>query len=107
MSDTTLVTGGSGYIGAPLVAALCAAGHVVRVLDSLVHGQHESVAAAQERAGVEVLRADVRDGEARREALAGVRTVVHLAAIVGDAACASDPALSDEVNVGATPRAAR
>ncbi len=101
MIDTTLVTGGSGYIGAPLVAELCAAGHVVRVLDSLVHGQHE-VAAAQERAGVEVLRADVRDGEARREALAGVRTVVHLAAIVGDAACASDPALSDEVNVGAT-----
>ena len=101
MSDTTLVTGGSGYIGAPLVAELRAAGHVVRVLDSLVHGQHE-VAAEQERAGVEVLRADVRDREARREALAGVRRVVHLAAIVGDAACARDTTLSDEVNVGAT-----
>jgi len=101
VSDTTLVTGGSGYIGAPLVAELCAAGHAVRVLDSLVHGQHE-IAAGQERAGVEVLRADVRDRVARREALAGVRTVVHLAAIVGDAACARDPTLSAEVNVGAT-----
>ena len=101
MSEATLVTGGSGYIGALLVRELQSAGGEVRVLDSLLHGQEE-IAAEQERAGVEVIRADIRDTEARRRALAGVQAVVHLAAIVGDPACARDPAVSDEVNVQAT-----
>ncbi len=101
MSEATLVTGGSGYIGALLVRELQSAGREVRVLDSLLHGQEE-IAAEQERAGVEVIRADIRDAEARRRALAGVQAVVHLAAIVGDPACALDPAVADEVNVQAT-----
>ncbi len=101
MSDTTLVTGGSGYIGAMLVRELREAGREVRVLDSLLHGQEE-LAAEQERAGVEVIRGDIRDAEARRRALAGAEAVVHLAAIVGDPACALDPAVSEEVNVQAT-----
>jgi nucleoside-diphosphate-sugar epimerase len=101
MSDTTLVTGGSGYIGAMLVRELREAGREVRVLDSLLHGQEE-IAHEQERSSVQVIRADIRDTEARRRALAGVTAVVHLAAIVGDPACALDPAISDEVNVQAT-----
>jgi nucleoside-diphosphate-sugar epimerase len=101
VSKATLVTGGSGYIGAMLVKELLQTGHEVRVLDSLLHGQEE-LAVEQERAGVEVIRGDVRDAEARRRALAGAEAVVHLAAIVGDPACALDPAVSDEVNVQAT-----
>ena len=101
MSDTTLVTGGSGYIGALLVQELQEAGHEVRVLDSLLHGQ-EDIAAEQEQAGVQVIRADIRDGDARARALHGADGVVHLAAIVGDPACGRDPELSDEVNVQAT-----
>jgi len=98
---TTLVTGGSGYIGALLVNELCEAGHEVRVLDSLLHGQ-EDIAAEQEAAGVQVVRGDVRDSDARARALTGADAVVHLAAIVGDPACARDPRVSDEVNVQAT-----
>ena len=60
----TLVTGGSGYIGALLVSELREAGHEVRVLDSLLHGQ-EDIAAEQEQAGVEVMRGDIRDADAR------------------------------------------
>ena len=101
MGDTTLVTGGSGYIGALLVRELLDAGQEVRVLDSLLHGQ-EDIAAEQEQAGVQVIRADIRDADARRRALDGADAVVHLAAIVGDPACALDPAVSDEVNVQAT-----
>src|SRR5271165_6125014 len=99
--EKTLVSGGCGYVGGVLVSELLQSGREVRVLDSLAHGQHE-LAAAQERAGVEVLRGDVRDREDRTRALAGVREVVHLAAIVGDAACARVPGLSDEVNVKST-----
>jgi nucleoside-diphosphate-sugar epimerase len=99
--EKTLITGGSGYIGALLARELLEAGREVRVLDSLLHGQ-EDIAAEQEQAGVEVLRADIRDADARRRALAGAQAVVHLAAIVGDPACARDPEVSVEVNVKAT-----
>jgi nucleoside-diphosphate-sugar epimerase len=101
VGETTLITGGSGYIGSLLARELRDAGREVRVLDSLLHGQQD-IAAEQERAGVEVIRADIRDGDARRRALAGAHAVVHLAAIVGDPACARDPQASDEVNVQAT-----
>ncbi len=101
MATTTLVTGGCGYVGALLVQELSGAGHEVRVLDSLLHGQ-EDIAAEQERAGVQVVRGDIRNPDARGRALAGVSGVVHLAAIVGDPACARDPGLAGEVNVKAT-----
>ena len=101
VSKTTLITGGSGYIGALLAEELREAGREVRVLDSLLHGQ-EDIAAEQEQAGVEVIRADIRDAEARKRALTGAEAVVHLAAIVGDPACALDPKASDDVNVQAT-----
>jgi nucleoside-diphosphate-sugar epimerase len=92
------VTGGAGYIGGCVVEDLVAQGHEVRVLDVLLHGQ-EPLAAHQEALGVEVVRADIRDEAARRRALAGADAAVHLAAIVGDPACARDPEESHEVNV--------
>jgi nucleoside-diphosphate-sugar epimerase len=95
------VTGGAGYIGATATRELLSAGHEVTVLDSLLHGQ-EAVAAGLEAAGARVVRGDVRDGDARRAALDGAEAVVHLAAIVGDPACARDPELSAAVNVEAT-----
>ena len=101
MATRTLVTGGCGYIGSLLVRELDDAGHEIHVLDSLLHGQ-EDIAAELEQAGVLVVRGDIRDADARARALDGVDNVVHLAAIVGDPACAIDPAVSDEVNVQAT-----
>jgi nucleoside-diphosphate-sugar epimerase len=96
-----LVTGGAGYVGAELVDELVVAGHDVRVLDVLLHGQ-EDVAERLASLDVELLRADVRDRDARRRALQGIEGVVHLAAIVGDPACARDPELSNAVNVAGT-----
>jgi nucleoside-diphosphate-sugar epimerase len=92
------VTGGAGYIGACLVEGLREDGHDVRILDVLRHGQ-EDVASSLEALGAELVRGDVRDPDARAAALEGADAVVHLAAIVGDPACAKDPETSEEVNV--------
>jgi nucleoside-diphosphate-sugar epimerase len=97
----TLVTGGTGYIGALACEELLSTGRQVRALDVLLHDQRE-VAQAVAGLGVELLEGDVRDQELRRRALEGVDEVVHLAAIVGDPACARDPDLADAVNVQAT-----
>ena len=94
----TLVTGGAGYVGSVLVRRLVEAGRTVRVLDSVLHGAPETFAGE----GVELVRGDVRDPEARAAALAGARDVVHLAAIVGDPACTREPEEARTVNLEAT-----
>jgi nucleoside-diphosphate-sugar epimerase len=91
----TLVTGGAGYIGLLVVDELLRAGREVTVLDVLLHGQAEP-------SGARFVEGDIRDPDARARALEGAEAVVHLAAIVGDPACARDPALAQAVNVDAS-----
>ena len=93
-----LVTGGAGYIGTSLCELLAGSGDHVRALDVLLHGQND-VGRRLEKCGIELIRADIRDPDARRRAVQGAGAVVHLAAIVGDPACARAPALSRVVNV--------
>jgi nucleoside-diphosphate-sugar epimerase len=95
------VTGGAGYVGALVSRELLQVGADVCVLDSLLHRQ-DQVAAQLERDGARLVRGDVRDEAARAEALEGAEALVHLAAIVGDPACARDPQLAQAVNVEAT-----
>jgi len=92
------VTGGAGYIGACVVEELLRAGHETVSLDSLLHSQRPVLDELSVR-GAGVVVGDVRDHDALSSALQGADAVVHLAAIVGDPACARDPELSREVNV--------
>jgi nucleoside-diphosphate-sugar epimerase len=101
MSEPILVTGGAGYVGAALVEELRERGREVRVLDLLAHGQRH-VAERLQELGVEILEGDIRDESARSAALENAAALVHLAAIVGDPACARDPELSQAVNVAGT-----
>jgi nucleoside-diphosphate-sugar epimerase len=93
-----LVTGGAGYIGSTLVPFLLADGHHVRVLDSLLHGG-ESLLGVWSHPGFEFVQGDICDRTKRQAGLAGVDAVVHLAAIVGDPACARKPDLARSVNL--------
>jgi dTDP-L-rhamnose 4-epimerase len=77
-----LVTGGAGFIGSHLIDRLLAAGHDVRVLDSLdpqVHNGWPDYLAVD----IERIEGDVRDRDAVKRALEGVDRLVHLAAAVG------------------------
>jgi nucleoside-diphosphate-sugar epimerase len=97
-----LVTGGAGYVGALVVDELWRRGRRVRVLDALVHGTVPSLLPAWGNPSFEFIRGDVRDPDARGAVLHDVDAVVHLAAIVGDPACARQPDLAREINLDAT-----
>jgi nucleoside-diphosphate-sugar epimerase len=96
-----IITGGAGYLGSILTALLLAEGHQVRVLDSLAHGG-ESLLGAWCHPGFEFVRGDIRDRATVKAALSGRDAVVHLAAIVGDPACARNPDLARAVNLDAS-----
>lgn len=96
-----LVTGGAGYVGSTLVPLLLAEGHHVRVLDKLMYGG-QALLGVWSHPGFEFVRGDVRDREEVRSALEGTGAVVHLAAIVGDPACAHNPELARSVNLDAS-----
>lgn len=93
-----LVTGGAGYIGSVLVRQLLDSGYSVVVLDSLRFGG-ESIAELLNNEHFEFVNGDVRDRGVVDEAITGVYAVVHLAAIVGDPACAKEPELARETNL--------
>ncbi len=97
-----LVTGGAGYVGSVVVDELLARGFQVRVLDALLHGTVSSLLLPWANPQFEFIRGDVRDPAARGRALQGVDAIVHLAAIVGDPACARDTELAHEVNLNGT-----
>lgn len=79
-----LITGGAGFIGCAVSEELLSRGYEVRVLDSLVEQVHGQAARpARMNPAVELLQADVRNGDAVATALQGVDSVVHLAAEVG------------------------
>jgi nucleoside-diphosphate-sugar epimerase len=101
-----LVTGGAGYIGSTLVPLLLARGHSVTVLDLLPAGIAPLLSCFRE-SRFSLVRADIRDERAVRDAAAGADAIVHLAAVSGAPACDRDPERAVEVNERGTLIVAR
>jgi nucleoside-diphosphate-sugar epimerase len=79
LSGITLVTGGAGFIGSHIAAALSERGARVRVIDDLSTGHQENL---DEIGGdVDFVRASLNDADALRRALEDVELVFHEAAI--------------------------
>ncbi len=96
-----LVIGGAGYIGSILVGELLRQGRRVRVLDSLVYGDG-ALREFIRHPNLELLVGDCRNLQTVSRAVSGTSSIVHLAAIVGDPACAQDTRMAQEVNYSAT-----
>ncbi|HLG42872.1 MAG TPA: SDR family oxidoreductase [Planctomycetota bacterium] len=101
-----LVTGGAGYVGSVLVRRLLSKGCRVRVVDRMLFGAR-GLEELDYDANLEILVRDLRDPRAHGEALDGIETVVHLAAIAGEAACALEADVAVETNWIATVALAR
>lgn len=80
---TVLITGGAGFIGCHLAAALLARGYHVRVLDSLIEQVHQPDDVRRLPSEAELIEGDIRDADKVKRALARADHVVHLAAEVG------------------------
>lgn len=89
-----LVTGGAGYKGCILVPKLLGAGYEVVVYDLLLTYDR----GLPEHPRLTVLKADIRDGAAFREAVQGCDVVIHMACISNDPSFELDPDLSRTIN---------
>lgn len=96
-----LVVGGAGYLGSVVTRTLLNQGHQVRVLDLLLYGGKSLLGLYPDR-NFSFIRGDIRQPEVVKRALDGSEAVVHLAAIVGDPACARQATLAREVNLDAS-----
>jgi len=96
-----LITGGAGYIGSVLVQQLLRRNYRVRVLDILTFGG-ESLLGVINNPNFEFTKGDIRKKNVVKEAIEDIDAVVHLAAIVGDPACAKQPYLARETNLDAS-----
>lgn len=87
-----LITGGAGYVGGWLTDRAIEAGHDVRVYDLMLYEDRYLKP-------VPFVAGDILDRERLRPHLEWADTVVWLAGLVGDPACALEPALTKKINV--------
>ena len=95
------MTGAAGYIGSVLARRLLETGYRVRGFDNLTFGG-ESLIGVYSHPRYEFRKGDIRDRSEVTAALDDVQAVVHLAAIVGDPACAKNPEIARAINLDAS-----
>lgn len=96
-----LVVGGAGYIGSLVIEKLLARGRRIRLLDNLVYGD-EAIRKVLSNPRLEFIKGDCRNIQDVVRAMTNVRNMIHLAAIVGDPACAEDGENASQINYAAT-----
>lgn len=99
---TLLVTGGNGYVGTVLVRRALSLGWRVFTLDNR---PGEPVTTEDGCSATQIV-GDIRSPSQWDSVLRQTDRVVHLAAVVGDAACSSDPDTAWETNYVGTVRLA-
>ena len=93
-----LVTGVAGYIGSVLTHKLLNKGFEVIGIDNLLYGG-ESLLSIYNHPNFKFYKKDIRNIETIVSLLNEIDAVIHLAAIVGDPACAKQPQLAISTNL--------
>src|SRR5207253_661274 len=93
-----LVTGGGGFIGSNLVAALVERGDDVRILDNFSTGNRDNL----EGIDIEIVEGELRSYERVHAAVRGVEVVHHLGALGSVPRSVQDPLTTSAVNIEGT-----
>ena len=100
LSGVALVTGGAGFIGSHIAAALAEKGARVRIIDDLSTGYRENI---KEIGGdIDFIEASLADETALKRALDGVELVFHEAAIPSVPRSVEKPNETHQASVNAT-----
>jgi len=99
-SGITLVTGGAGFIGSHLAAALAQRGARVRIIDDLSTGRRENLEGI--KGDIDFIQASLVDMAATRRILEDVEIVFHEAAIPSVPRSVDNPLETHDASVNAT-----
>ncbi len=100
LSGIALVTGGAGFIGSNLAAALLEQGARVRIIDNLSTGYRENL---EEIGGeIDFVQASITDAEALNRAMENVEVVFHEAAIPSVPRSVKSPIETHDASINGT-----
>ena len=97
MVKKVFVTGGAGYIGSTLIPILLDNNYQVTVYDNLSYGG-EGIIHNFLNPNFKFIKGDILDVNHLHKSMEGYDVVIHLAAIVGYAACRRDEEMSHKIN---------
>lgn len=101
-----LLTGGAGYIGSHVAAALVSAGHAAVCFDNLANSNADVIDRLEAITGVPIplVVGDIRDGDAVRRAIAehGIEAAIHFAGLKAVGESVADPIRYYDNNVRGT-----
>lgn len=99
-----LVTGGAGFIGSNLAAALLLDERItsIRVLDNFATGSRENIEQFRQNTRFEFLEGDIRNYQTCLKACDGIQLITHQAALGSVPRSVADPLTTNEVNITGT-----
>ena len=101
MKKEVLITGGAGYIGTTLIPELLVKGYNVTVYDSLSY-EGDILIPYFANPNFKFIKGDILEKNKLQKAVEGKDVVIHLAALVGYAACEKNHNMTQLVNCDAT-----
>lgn len=101
-----LITGGAGYIGSHVVDNLLKKSYKIIVLDNLSFDS-KSLQKHSNNKNLNIINIDIRKSKEIEEYFENVDTVIHLAALVGEAACKISDENTISINFNATEEIAK
>lgn len=96
MTQKILITGGAGFVGTHLTNKLIEEDFEVTIFDNLSFGKKENIPKSNK---VSFIEGDVKNKTELINALNGIDTVIHLAAIVSVTSCEDHPEICQSNNV--------